>query len=65
MREGKRLAPSPKLTAVREHAAQELETLPESMRDPDATSSYRVEVSEALEELAASIDRATEQGDRR
>ncbi|MCH8335272.1 MAG: nicotinate phosphoribosyltransferase [Proteobacteria bacterium] len=60
MRDGERLASSPDLTAVREHAVQELAGLPESMRDPFAASVYPVEISETLKALAAKIDRATE-----
>jgi nicotinate phosphoribosyltransferase len=60
MQGGKRVAPSPDLDAVREHAAQELASfsLPDNMRDPFASSDYPVEVSKTLEELAASIDRS-------
>lgn len=59
MRDGKRLTRSPDLDAVRDHAARELATLPESMRDPFGESSYTVEVSKSLQELAAKIDRST------
>lgn len=65
MRDGKRLAASPDLSAVREHATNELATLPKSMHDPLASSDYPVAVSKTLEELAAKIDRATTAGDRR
>ena len=58
MRDGERLAASPELTTVREHAASELATLPKSMHDPLASSDYTVEVSKTLEELAAKIDRS-------
>ena len=64
MRDGARLAPSPDLAAVREHAAQELVSLPESMRDPCARSAYPVEISKTLKVLAASIDRSAQPGDR-
>ena len=64
MRDGARLAPSPDLAAVREHAAKELVSLPESMRDPFARSAYPVEMSKALKVLAASIDRSAQPGDR-
>ena len=60
MRDGERLASSPELTAMREHAVQELATLPESMRDPFAKPVYPVEISETLKALAAKIDRATD-----
>lgn len=57
MQDGKRLAPSPDLNAVREHATRELASLPDNMHDPFTSSDYPVEVSKTLEELAASIDR--------
>jgi nicotinate phosphoribosyltransferase len=57
VRDGKRLAPSPDLDAVREHAAKELASLPDAMRDPFVKCDYPVEVSKTLDELAASIDR--------
>lgn len=58
MRDGERLAGSPDLAAVREHAAKELLTLPESMHDPLAGYAYPVEVSDSLKALAAKIDRS-------
>ncbi len=58
MQDGKRLAPSPDLNAVREHAARELASLPHNMHDPFTSSDYPVAVSRTLEELAASIDRS-------
>ena len=58
MQDGKRLAPSPELNAVREHAARELASLPHNMHDPFTSSDYPVAVSRTLEELAASIDRS-------
>ena len=65
MRDGKRLAASPDLAAVREHAADELTTLPKSMHDPFTSSDYPVKVSNTLEELAAKIDRSGQTGARR
>jgi len=65
MRDGERLAASPDLAAVREHAANELATLPNAMHDPFASSDYPVEVSKTLEELAAKIDRSGQAGARR
>jgi nicotinate phosphoribosyltransferase len=63
MRGGRRLAPSPTLTAVREHAATELAALPEALRalEPAATP-YRVRVSEALQALARRVDRLQQAG---
>ena len=60
MRDGERLAPSPDLPAVRQHAANQLATLPESMRDPFARSDYPVKISNSLKELAARIDRSVQ-----
>jgi nicotinate phosphoribosyltransferase len=65
MRDGERLAASPDLPAVREHAANELATLPKSMHDPFASSDYPVEISKTLEELAAEIDSSAAAGARR
>lgn len=58
MCDGERLASSPPLTAVREHASKELAALPESMRDPFAGHVYPVEISETLKVLAEKIDRS-------
>ncbi len=59
MEDGKRSAPSPDLDAVREHAAKELATLPDDMRDPFVKTDYEVEISKSLQDLAARIDRNT------
>ncbi len=65
MRDGERLAPSPKLNAVRENAAQELASLPDGMHDPFSESDYAVDVSQMLQALAKNIDRDTETANRR
>jgi len=56
MRDGVRSSPSPELDDVREYAAQELGTLPQSMRNPFSKVDCTVEVSEALQTLAASVN---------
>lgn len=57
MRNGRRLSPSPSLEAVRERAANELESLPEALRGVRGTAAYPVKIAESLERLAAEIDR--------
>jgi nicotinate phosphoribosyltransferase len=56
MQAGHRLAPSPTLAQIRERAARELERLPEALRALAPTTSYLVEVSDALKRLAAEVD---------
>ena len=57
MRDGKRVGPRPKLADSRARAAKELERLPEPLRRLEAGASYPVAVSDALERLAAEVDR--------
>ncbi|NIW86837.1 MAG: nicotinate phosphoribosyltransferase [Gammaproteobacteria bacterium] len=57
MRAGRRIAPSPALSALRERAAAELERLPSSLRELGRHVSYRVTVSQRLRDLAAQVDR--------
>ena len=56
MRAGRRIAPAPSLAEIRAHAARELERLPAPLRrlEPGA---YRVQVAEALTDLAEAVDR--------
>ena len=56
MRDGVRMGPSPDLPAAREHAANELATLPQAMHDPCSTAVYPVEISRSIKALAARID---------
>jgi nicotinate phosphoribosyltransferase len=56
MRDGVRIGSSPDLPAAREHAANELATLPQAMHDPCTTTVYPVEISKSLKALAARID---------
>ena len=58
MRGGRRLAPAPSLEVVRRHAADNLARLPEPLRCLEAFD-YPVEISPALHQLAAAVDRDT------
>jgi nicotinate phosphoribosyltransferase len=57
MRNGKRIAASPALANVRARARQELNRLPAPLRSLTQHVEYPVEVSAALEALAADVDR--------
>ena len=56
MRAGRRLAPSPRVQAVREHARAELERLPETLRPLNGVGAYPVTVAPALQALARAVD---------
>jgi len=56
MQSGKTLAPSPPLSAIREHTAKELAALPERLHSLEPGSPYPVEISVALKQLAHSTD---------
>jgi nicotinate phosphoribosyltransferase len=56
MRAGKRLAPAPSLTQIRERAARELAALPEPLRRLEAFD-YPVAIADKLKALAAEADR--------
>lgn len=56
MRAGQRLA-APALADIRDHAAANLARLPEPLRQLHEPYDYRVEISGALHELAAQVDR--------
>lgn len=57
MHGGRRLVPSPRLTAVRAHAASQLAHLPDGLRKlTTATSPYPVRVSAKLQSLARELD---------
>ena len=58
MRGGRRLAQAPHLLDIRRHAAANLARLPESLRRLESFD-YPVEISPALHELAAEVDRST------
>jgi nicotinate phosphoribosyltransferase len=60
MRAGRRIAPPEALDALRGHAAAQLATLPDALRGLEgiaAEQAYPVEISPALQQLAASLDR--------
>jgi nicotinate phosphoribosyltransferase len=57
MRDGRRLAPSPPLDAVRAHAKKQLACLPEALRHLGSDAAYPVTVASELIELAAAVDR--------
>jgi len=57
MESGKILAPSPSLSAIREHAVKELATLPEHLRSLEQAPPYPVKISDALKQLARSTDK--------
>ncbi len=56
MRAGRRLAPSPRLQAIREHARAELERLPETLRALSGAGAYPVQIAPALQALARAVD---------
>ena len=56
MRDGRRLAPSPPASAVREHVADQLTRLPPTLRGLAPAPDYPVEVTDALRALATEID---------
>ena len=63
MRGGKRLAASPATGALRDWASRQLATLPSGLRGlAQAAEPYRVDISEALRELAAQVDAKTRAG---
>jgi len=55
MKAGRRIGATPSLTDTRAHAARQLARLPEPLRRLDPGTVYTVGISEALEDLAASI----------
>src|SRR5262249_19583281 len=57
MRAGKRIAPTPPLEKVRERAARELATLAEPLRNLETGIDYPVQISKALNALAARLDK--------
>ncbi|MNO81016.1 Nicotinate phosphoribosyltransferase pncB2 [compost metagenome] len=57
MRAGKRLQPAPALDELRANALRQLDRLPPALRSLDPAPPYPVEISPALEALAAEADR--------
>ena len=56
MKDGRRVGPKPSLAEIRARAAQELERLPQDLRELEAGATYPVEVADALVRLAAEVD---------
>jgi nicotinate phosphoribosyltransferase len=57
MSKGRRMLPSPKLQAVREHCRNEMQALPPSLRGlSGAFTPYPVSLSDTLKAMAASVD---------
>jgi nicotinate phosphoribosyltransferase len=57
---GKRIAPAPDIHSLRADAARNLAALPSSLRGLEQPAvPYRVEISPALRELAAQVDKKT------
>lgn len=52
---GRRLGPAPSLAAIRRHARNQIETLPEGLRDLGSAAEFRVEPSASLKFLAKTI----------
>src|SRR5690606_5446231 len=57
MRGGQRLAPSPSLSEIRQHAAAELARLPEHLRQLQVEPPYPVTIAQTLYDLAEAVDR--------
>ena len=57
MKEGRRLAPSPTIGAIRQQVARQLLRLPDLFRELDECRLYDVQISHALRSLADSVDR--------
>jgi nicotinate phosphoribosyltransferase len=64
MREGRRTEPSPALAVCRARSARELARLPEMLRRLEPAQAYPVEVTGALSDLAAEVDRRLGQAGR-
>ena len=56
MTEGRRLAPARKLTELRQRAATQLSLLPDSLRSLESDRPYDVQISQALQDLARTVD---------
>jgi nicotinate phosphoribosyltransferase len=56
MEGGRRIRPSPTLAEIRNHAASELQRLPESLRCLEPSGAYPVKIADALRELAREVD---------
>ena len=59
MKGGRPLAPTPALDGIRKQVAIQLSKLPDSMRQLEECTAYDVRISQALRDLADSVDRHT------
>ena len=59
MKDGKRIGGLPALNDIRERCAEQLARLPEPLRHLEPEATYPVAVSDALRDLAESVDRET------
>lgn len=59
MQGGRRLAPSPAIQGIRDHAGLALAELPDTLRRLDQAAPYDVRIAEELEQLAQQVDRRT------
>jgi nicotinate phosphoribosyltransferase len=64
MKDGRRLRSTPTLAEIRSQAKCDLEHLPEPLRELESSSTYPVDVADALIKLAADVDRRLEQSER-
>jgi nicotinate phosphoribosyltransferase len=58
MREGRRLAPSPALSEVRQRVTTQLGQLPAPLRILESAPAYEVRISSPLQDLAQTVDRS-------
>ncbi|MCC6144344.1 MAG: nicotinate phosphoribosyltransferase [Candidatus Hydrogenedentes bacterium] len=59
MQSGRRLAPSPSIQEIRDHAGLALAELPDTLRRLDQAALYEVRIADALEQLAQQVDQHT------
>jgi nicotinate phosphoribosyltransferase len=64
MKDGLRLRPAPTLAEIRAQAKNDLEHLPEPLRELEPDMTYSVEVADTLVKLAAEVDRRLAQSER-
>ena len=64
MKDGLRLRPAPTLAEIRAQAKNDLERLPEPLRELEPDMTYSVEVADTLVKLAAEVDRHLAQSER-
>ena len=57
MRDGRRLSQAPTLTDLRRHTAEQLARLPEPLRTLETAPTFPVLISQALQDLAQTVDR--------